>query len=217
MSKQTAFPLPDMSDVANLMVERLNETTLKPDSPVICRNRGRRPIEGTFNGEHIVIPPGLFRTEYAAAKHFQQRSVVPGTRNLEVGGHVSWIGILGSDDGRVKVDSEDQTEPFTDEELQHFGEKVEAIDRSALTGAAAHVVSVRTSVARSMVRGQAVGGFAPQIDTGNQASDIASEAAAHVFDKVQGSDAVVAQAEAASERSADTGDVAPQPRQMRRR
>jgi hypothetical protein len=222
--KEAAFNVPDRESVDVLLTERQNETTLKPDSPVICINRGRNVLEVTYNAEHLRIPgtrvvngvvkPGYFVTEYHAAQHFQNRCVVPGTRNLEQGGHVSWIGILGSQDGRVKVDSDELCEPFTDDELALFGEKIEAIDRSALTGAAADVVPVRTSVARAMVRGQGVSGPRAQIDASQQASELAAEAAGHVFDPVVGSDASVAQVEAANDHDAS---AAPAPRPMRKR
>src|SRR5687768_6306206 len=109
--KTPAFEMPDPAEVANRRVERMNETTLEAESLVYCINRGRKVLKVTFNGEHLEIPPGKFRTEYGAAQHMQKHLIVPGTRNVEVGGYVSWIAILGNDDGRVAVDPPETHEP----------------------------------------------------------------------------------------------------------
>ena len=202
-----AFTMPDTSQVANLMVERLNETSLKPDSPVICINRGRKVLKDMWDGNPVEIPPGHFRTEYGAAQHFQRRLIVMGTRNLEVGGYVSWISILGSDDGRVPVDKPEDCEPFTDEELQAFGEKIEAIDRSAFSNPADRDVRLlRTS---RVAAASPSYGHRPVIDASTQGSDGAAAAAAEVFTPPPTSATREAEAEAASE--------APQPRPMRKR
>lgn len=116
--KTPAFELPEGTEVASLLIQRMNETSLKPDSPVIVINRGRKPLEMTFDGNHIPIPVGYFETEYGAALHFKDRAVVPGTRNLEVGGFISWFSILGSSDGRVAVDPPEQCVPLKDSALR---------------------------------------------------------------------------------------------------
>lgn len=179
--KARAFELPDGVEVASLLIERMNETSLKPDSPVIVLNRGRKVMEMTFDGNHIPIPVGYFETEYGAALHFKERAVVPGTRNLEVGGFVSWFAIIGSSDGRVAVDPPEMCQPFTDEELQAFGESIEAIDRKAMSGPDRNVVRVGTQAARAMSRSQGAA-MRVAIDTTGQVSDAAAEAAAHVFE-----------------------------------
>lgn len=217
--KTPAFDLPDGVEVSSLLIERLNETSLKPDSPVYCVNRGRKPLELTFNGNHVVVPVGLFLTEYRAAQHFKDRAVVPGTRNLEVGGHVSWISIIGSEDRRLTVDPPDTWEPFTDEELQRFGESIEAIDRGALSGIDRFVTPIRTQTARAMSRSQGQG-MNVAIDAGTQVSDAAAEAAAHVFDPPTEPLATRAsEAEASVERGGGVVDdgPAPEPRPMRNR
>lgn len=221
---QRVFELPADVEPANLLIGRLGETTLKPDSPVYCINRGRKVIKTTFDANHLEIPPGLFETEYHTALHIQRREIVPGTRNLEVGGFVSWIGIYGSTDFRVAVDPPELCEPFTDEQLQEFGEKVEAIDRSALTGADADVTLIRTQTARAMSRSQGVGGHRPQIDAGTQVSDAAAEAAEHVMDPTteplatrQAEHEAAAQggSRRAPEPDAAADEPLPQPRPMR--
>ncbi len=213
--KASAFELPDDTIPQNLLVERMNETTLKPDSPVVALNRGRNELVSTFNGEHITIPAGLFVTEYRAAKHFQDRLVVPGTRNLEVGGHVSWIAILGSEDRRLLVDPVEMHVPFTDDELQTFGESVEAIDRRSVLGPGRDVMTIRTQTARARSRAQGFESQRPQIDTGQQASEAAAEAAEHVFDPPVGSATRASEQDAATDPEA--AGVEPAPRAMRTR
>ena len=208
--KTPAFEMPDPAEVANLMVERLNETTLKPDSPVYCLNRGRKLLYVTFNGEHLEIPVGKFRTEYGAALHMQKHLIVPGTRNVEVGGFQSWIAILGSDDGRLSVDPHETHVPFTDEELSAFGEPIEAIARDSHE----QMSVVRVSTARAMSRSQGVGGIRPVIDAGQQATPAAREAAEHVFEPPVERETQIAQNEAASERAPE---AVPAPRPMRSR
>jgi len=204
-----AFEIPEMTGVSNLMVERIGETTLKPDTPVICLNRGRRPLSETFDGNHVTLPAGgftedgsvrgYFRTEYGAAMHFQKRLIVPGTRTLDDGGFVSFIAILGSDDGRQRVDQPEHCQPFSDEDLQRFGEKVEGIDRSAPgVDAAQDMRVISTGTARAAVRGQ---GLRPQIDVGAQATSAAAEAAQEVFAPPAESLTREAEAEAAAERT----------------
>lgn len=201
-----AFEMPDLTQVENLMVERIGETTLQPESPVLCINRGRKPLEVTWNANHLTIPVGVFRTEYAAALHMKKHLIVPGTRT-EVGGWVSWVGILGSDDGRIAVDPPSAHVPFTDEELGAFGEPIEAIERSGTEG----VATVRVAQARAMSRSQGVGGLRPQISANEQATPAAAEAAAHVFDPPAESETRAAQSEAAAE-----AEPSPRPRPMRK-
>lgn len=180
--KAPAFDIPEeLGDPLNLLAEGETSAALKPDSRVLCLNRGRRDLDSMFNGENKTIPAGLFVTEFREAQHFKDRLVVPGTRNLEVGGHVSWITILGSEDQRVLVDPVEMHVPFTDEELQTFGEKIEAIDRSSVIGAGRNVTTMRTQTARAMSRSN-FQGMRPQVDAGDQVSDAASEAADHVFE-----------------------------------
>lgn len=209
--KTRSFEMPELTDVANLMIDRLGETTLKPDSPVVCLNRGRKELLDTWDGNHIPIPVGYFRTEYGAALHFQRRLIVHGTRDMEVGGYQSWLAILGSDDGRVAVDHPDKCQPYTDKELQAFGEPLEGLSRDGR----GDLTTVRTSIARASGRTQGVGGLRPQIDVGNQATDAAAEAAAHVFEPPAERETALAEAEAAVDRGGESG--APAPRRMRHR
>jgi hypothetical protein len=176
-----AFELPEDLEVVDLTAASMTAASIEPTTPVLVLNRGRKPLEMTFDGNHRVLPVGLFKTEYGAARHFQERAVVPGTRNVEVGGHVSWFAILGTADQRIAVDPPEMCVPFTDEELKAFGESLEAIDRSAMTGADRFVTPVRTQTARAMSRSQGAGGRV-QIDADTQVSPAAAEAAAHVFE-----------------------------------
>lgn len=211
--KENAFEMPDQSSVENILVERQGETTLRHNSPVLCINRGRKPLQVTFDGNHLTVPVGHFRTEYAAAQHMQRHLIVPGTRNLEIGGHKSWVSILGSDDGRVAVDNPEECQPFTDDELQQFGEKIEGLAPDGRDP----LVPLRTSVGRAMSRSQGEGGLRPSISAREQASPAAAEAAEHVFDAPEGSATRDAEQLAASERVASDPDPQPQPRPMGRR
>jgi hypothetical protein len=196
LAKTPVFTMPD-GEVADLLVERLDEVGLAHDTPVICINRGRNTLDDTFNARHVTIPPGYFRTEYGAALHFQKRLIVPGTRNLEQGGYVSFIGILGSENGKNKVDDESRCTPFTDEELTKFGEKIEGIDRDALGGNAKDVQVIPTSIARAQSRNQSAS-MRPQISADEQATPEAAAAAAHVFEPPTESATREAEAEAAA-------------------
>lgn len=192
------FALPDESVVvANLIAEGANAIVLTPTSRVICINRGRKPLFEMFDARPCEIPPGYFKVEYGAAKHFQTRLIVPGTRNIEVGGYVSYIGILGSEDGQIKVDDASLCQPFTDEELQTFGVKVEGLDRTALEGVARDVTVIKTATARAFSRTQGAG-LKPQINANEQASPGATEAAETVFDRPEESDTRAAADDAAA-------------------
>lgn len=201
-----AFDIPEDIVPIDLRTQVAQQTKLQPNHPVLCINRGRQMLTDMYDGHPTDIPPGHFVTEYAAARHFQRRLIVPGTRNIELGpgAFTSWIGIFGSEDGRIAVDPPEQCVPFTDEELAHYGEQVEAIDRGALTDPGARAVSiVRTAraSAASTRFGVAPGAIRPVIDASVQGSEAAREAAEHVFEPPAESDTREAEAEYASERS----------------
>mgnify|MGYP001581463998 FL=1 len=222
MKTAPAFEFPEDVEVEDLTIARLNDASIEPTTPVICLNRGRKPIEMKFDGRDRILPVGYFVTEHGAARHFQERAVVPGTRNVEVGGHVSWFAILGTTDKRIAVDPPEMCVPFTDEELSAFGESLEAIDRKAMTGADRFVTPVRTQAARAMSRSQGAGGMRPVLDARTQVSDAAAEASAHIFDPPTEELAThVSEAEAAQEpvavSASDAAADAPAPRAMRSR
>lgn len=180
----------------------------KPDERVICINRGRKDITVTFDSRHMVLPPGYFEIEYEAAKHFRNREIVPGTKNPELNTFVSWIAILN-------VDADEKCQPFTDEELLEFGEKVEAIDRSALTSPADRDVQLRSvrqvqASSQSFSSGARIKPKGGGIDASVQATPAAMEAAAAVLDKPGMTASREAEAEARSE------GVAPVAQRVRR-
>lgn len=186
-----AFTMPPMDQVVDLSVARMNETTLKPDTPVLCINRGNKVLTDKFDGVPLEeIPPGFFIIEYGPALHIQRRLIVPGTRTLDANGYVSYIGIVGTPDQRVKVDSEEMCQPFTTEELQAFGEKIEGLDRTALDGADRQVQAIRTNVARASSRSH--GPMRPSLKV--EGAD-----AAEVFSKPEESATREAENEAAAE------------------
>lgn len=135
----------------NLVPEHGKGTVLKPDTPVLCINRGIRAIHDKWDGIDYIIPPGYFEVAYGAADHFRNRAVVPGSRNPETGKQESFIGLVG-------IDRPERCEPFTPEQCEAFGLRVEAIAREELTSPEARaVVTVDTrSVQARMVGGRRV-------------------------------------------------------------
>lgn len=184
MPRSYVTPQLDGHQVVDLVPEDAKANQLTDETIVTCLNRGRKPVTDMYDGRNYVVPAGFVRMPYGAAKHFQRRAIVPGTKNLEIGGFQSWIAI-------VNVDAPEMCEPFTDEQLTAFGEAVEAIDRSAMSDPADRdVTTVRTSTARASMPGQGLVGGAtmgggprrPVLDAGAQASDAAKDAAEHVMD-----------------------------------
>ncbi len=173
-----------------------------PTERVLCLNRGRRPIEDTFDARHLEMPPGYFYIEYAAAKHFQERNIVPGTKSAVVGGaYVSWISICG-------VNPPEMCQPFTDEELAEFGEAVEAIDRRADYGFGSGVKVVPTSRVRAaspMLGMQRGPGAGVGIDATQQATEDAAAAATAVLEPPAESATREDAAEAAAVRAGAVG------------
>ena len=183
---------------ADLMASSTKGPVREPanNERVLCINRGNRVLQETFDGRHFEIPPGHFYIEYEAAKHTQRRQIVPGTKNPEGGptAYLSFIGIVG-------VDDPSRCEPFTPEELAAFGEKVEAIDRGALSNATDRATKViPTNVARAHSPTLGVGGGRGAqrgIDVSAQATDAAAAAASDVLAPPAESDTRADAAEAA--------------------
>lgn len=202
MNKQLGYTMPHPPEgvaPADLMSTTTSGPVREPadNEKVLCVNRGRRPLVDTFDGRHVEMPAGHFYIEYAAAKHFQRRLIVPGSKNLTSGGYVSWIGICG-------VNPPELCEPFTDAELEKLQEKVEAVDRSQDHGLGKDVKVVSTNGVRasSPMLGMRSGpGSGPVgIDASVQASPAAEAAAAAVLDRPEESDTRIDAAEARSER-----------------
>jgi hypothetical protein len=178
---------------------------IQPTDIVLVMNRGRKTLYDMFDAREVPMPAGLFKMEFDAALHFQRRLIVPGTRNVEANAFVSWLGILGTADGRVSHDPPELCEPFSDEQLIAFGEKVEAIDRGAFSSPADRDVQlVRTghAVAQTLRSGTGQRGF----DASGQATDEASARAEHILDPPTESATREAEAEAA------VAGVRPEPR-----
>jgi hypothetical protein len=169
----------------------------KADERVTCINRGRNALTCTYDSMHKVIPAGLFEIEYEAAKHFRDRLIVPGTKNVEANAFVSWIGILG-------VDHADKCQPFTDAQLLSFGEKVEAIDRSSMSLPSDREIQIARvqNVQASSLTFSNSGAKTPTkggIDASVQATPAAAEAAERVLEKPGITESQRAEAEAARE------------------
>lgn len=201
MNKQFGYTMPHPPEgvqPADLMSTTTSGPVKEPadEEKVLCINRGRRPLVDTFDARHVEMPAGFFYIEYGAAKHFQRRLIVPGSKNLADGGYVSWIGICG-------VNHADQCEPFTDEELERFNESIEAIDRSQDYGLGKEVKPVRTNAIRASSPSLGVQrgpGSKVGIDVSAQASPEATAAAAAVLEPPADNDAREEAAEARAER-----------------
>lgn len=205
MEKQLGYVMPHAPEgvtPADLMSTTSSGPVREPaeDEKVLCINRGREVLIDQFDSRHVEIPPGLFYIEYAAAKHFQRRLIVKGTKNLSSGAYVSYIGIQG-------VNAPELCEPFTDAQLEKWGESFEAVDRSADYGLGRDVTPVSVNGVRAsspMLGMQQRGpGSSRGIDVSEQASEVASAAAAAVLEPSAESDTRAAAAEAASERGGD--------------
>lgn len=201
--------LPAGITVSNLVPEDSKAAELTPHTSVLVINRGRKPLHDKYDGRDYVIGPGHHWMPYGAALHFQRRAVVPGSKNLELGGWQSWLGILG-------VDSPDLCEPFSDDALRAVGERVEAIDRRAFSNPDDQAVTtVATGIARASAPGQGMLGGArqggarrPDLDASTQATPEAAARAAEIMTPPATT--------ATAEDEADAG-VAPRPRAMSRR
>jgi hypothetical protein len=163
----------DRPDTAGLTIhavvpEDASGRELNAQTEVIVINRGNRPLTVKFDGQDHVFQAGYNSVTFGIAKHAQEKLIVPGSKNIESGGFESFIGI-------PNVDPPSLCEPFTPDELQKFGEKVEAIDR---TGREAEFVVTATQTARAKLPGQsAMRSRRPQADGAQQFSPQAAEAA----------------------------------------
>lgn len=100
---------------------------LTPETIVTVINRGHATLVRMFDARNYAIRPhtvGLHTMPYGAALHFQKHCVVQGTREFETGAQESYLGIIG-------VDQPAACEPFTVEECEQFGQRIEALSRTA--------------------------------------------------------------------------------------
>lgn len=136
-------------------------------------NRGDESIVDKFDGVDYEIPPGWFEAPYGAVKHFQQRAVVPGSRNPETKKQVSYIAI-------PNVDPADRCIPFTPEQCAKFRGIPEAIDRTHRISQddREHQIVDIGDVAPGLAMGDTYGsGRRPQIDVTQQATEEAARRA----------------------------------------
>jgi hypothetical protein len=186
-----------------LVPEHLHGVPLTPDTIVTCIQRGTEPVHDKFDGKDYVIEPGYFSAPYGAARHFQTRAVVPGSRNPETGKQESFIGILS-------VDRPDRCEPFSEEQCQRFGLKVEAIAREELSSPSArqaHLESV--NAIRARMPGAAFGStLRPEIDLSAQASPEAEARAADALTPPAVNEAQVEMAQTEAEMAAEAASLA---------
>jgi hypothetical protein len=166
--------------VHQVVPEDANGLELTPDTEVVIVNRGALPLTVKWNGRDCIIQPGYNSIAYGIARHAQDKLIVPGSRNVETAAFESFIGI-------PNVDPPEMCEPFTPEELEKIGQKVEAIDR---TGQENDFQVVKTSATRAKIAGQgAVKARRPQSDGNQQFSPQAEEAAKYAMQPPAGGEA----------------------------
>jgi hypothetical protein len=123
----------------------------------------------TFDSRHYIIAPGYFEVELAAAVHFKDRAVVPGSRNPETNFQASFIAIIGvvapTGDGYkvIKaIDPKEDWDPFSDDDCAIYEIAFEAldragmddpIDRSVVVASASSVMAGRPGKPASRVKG----------------------------------------------------------------
>jgi hypothetical protein len=165
---QERTQLRDVVEVQQLTRQGADTIVITPDTQVLCIHRGRRqtadgaPVyhpnaagnrrtgwkeqyfagdyKDTYDGNHYVVGPGYFTAPFGAARHFQERAVVPGSRNPETQGQRSFISIIGVVQAHPgggfevlkSVDDPQEWEPFTDEQCHDYEIAFEAIDRAAM-------------------------------------------------------------------------------------
>lgn len=128
-----------IGEVQELKPQSSGALVITPETIVLCVNRGREPLEDTFDSRHYIIQPGYFSVQLGAARHFKDRAVVPGSRNPETRFQASFISIIGvvqpvKDGFKVThpIDDVVQWDPFTDDECREYGHAVEALDRASM-------------------------------------------------------------------------------------
>lgn len=168
-------------DIATVRPDSSGQLNVKPETDVLCLNRGRMPISDKFDSKDHTIPVGYFTIAYGAARHFKARAVVPGSRNPETRFQASFLAILGvpNPDGKgvrrfVGCDDLDQCTPFTEEECREYGHAVEAIDRAALVDPIDHDVTIRTIAGNAGAGGSRVKGGT--IPTGRRSTALSGSA-----------------------------------------
>lgn len=130
---------PDV-EIQQLVPQRgTRDVQLSPESEVLCINRGAAPLEDMWDSIPFLIPPGYFKTTYAAARHFRDRAVVPGSRNPETHRQTSFIAIIGivdyvQDGFKVvkPVDDPSEWEVFNASERAEYEDEPEALDRDGM-------------------------------------------------------------------------------------
>lgn len=166
--------VPPGETINQVMPESAEGLELTPERIVEVINRGREIVTEKWNGENYSFAPGRNHATYAVAAHAQNKAVVPGSRNVETGTYLSWLGI-------TDIDPPEACVPFTDEEIASFKGKPEAVERKGT-----EVRLVGTAEARAKLPGQGAGRLTqagggrsrrPVSDGGQQASPQAEEAA----------------------------------------
>lgn len=145
----TALP----TGTRELVPDDLPTDALTPTSIVLCLNRTQETLIGQHDARHYTIPPGYFTMPYGAAKHLQQRLIVPGTRDPQAYERiVSKIAI------EPDIKPEDRARdfvPFTKAQLAAFDGQVEGLAREEMQSPdARHVkpVSMRSVRANSALQ-----------------------------------------------------------------
>lgn len=135
---------------------------LSPETPVLVINRGFEVLVRKFDALDYELQPhtvGLMKMPYAAALHFQKHTTVAGTRDAQTNSEESYLGILRTDQPgwpeQIDIDPPRLCQPFTREEADEAGQRIEALVRDPGEGVV--VANVAKAVAAGKVpvgRGQ---------------------------------------------------------------
>lgn len=142
--------------IIDLSPSATGKPTLTPETPVLVINRGHETLTRKYDALDYPLHPhtkGLIRMPYGAALHFQKHTTVPGTRDTESGAEQSYLGVIRTDQAgwpeQIAIDPPELCEPFTAEQCEAFGQRIEAVARDPRE--AVEVASVSSAVASGKV------------------------------------------------------------------
>lgn len=176
-SQQYQRPIvPEGIEIKNLAPKHGGGEPLNAETVVRAINRGDTPIVDKYDGINYVVPPGWFEGAYGMVRHFQNRAVVPGTRNPETRHQRSFIGI-------PNIDPPERCVPFTEAEMRKFRGMPEAIDRTNRSSEADrdHTIVPLGDVMPGMMGAGGPASMRPVIDLSEQATPEAARRAETVL------------------------------------
>jgi len=171
--------LPAGVKVQRLRPDHVPNLVLDSNTEVLVINRGPNALSLKWDGEDHRIPSHretLIRMPYGAARHFQEKAVVPGSRDAQnLTAQESFLGIIG-------IDPEEACEPFTEEECARFALIPEAIARDRGEVDYVPMEKARRAMPNAANRGR---GGRRGLDASAQATPAAADAAETALDPAE--------------------------------